>query len=610
MYKRLLTLTILLLVVVVPCSYSQNSSIANTEETASFRNRALGGIINDDLDLIYDPIELNYVRNLRVYTNLSNLTSTNEKIFNNQSDNMYFIGVSRQNPFVSNLTHSILFSFQKAKNPGSVGINSGLSGSSSDITGQGFLENMFSKYYDIGSDGLYDNRESIYQEKTFYRENSGYNFVLNNSIIISDIIFGLKVSAGDSKSGNTLNSSPFSESNYSLSGADYGDPSFQRNYTLTDINLNTTLKQFSEKGAFNSNSDNPYASLDLSTSVNLYQSDITVFELRGDLLYSKYKQDNSRNNTYTGSYAGFKPSVDSYLLNYGADGSNAYNSKENGYWYGLAGEVRFVFNRQTNRIDEGFVKARVEYIHSSFDYSENSFDSYFTIDKQYDPSSTSKYLKNSSNISNSDNAGTGNDNNWKFSTNVNTPLADGAYFGLGFIIKYQTRDINSKNSNGYTNISKLSSLDNAHIPTLSSTTTIDWQADEDTKGKNSVTEFIAPVGIEYRFTESKNWAIRFGSIFRYTKSVYDNTLQATRSNPRITKTEQSGNTTINIDPNAYSSSSYQRITSVSNTTFTYGLGYVPSENLQIDLIGFFDVNNNVTLLEYVKALRLSFVVKW
>ena len=37
--------------------------------TPSFRNMALGTIIDDDLDLVKDPIELKFVEGSRLYTN-------------------------------------------------------------------------------------------------------------------------------------------------------------------------------------------------------------------------------------------------------------------------------------------------------------------------------------------------------------------------------------------------------------------------------------------------------------------------------------------------------------------------------------------------------------
>lgn len=62
----------------------------NAQEPISFRSNALGGIVDDDLDLVYDPIELQFVDGIRLYTNLSNLTSNKEQLFENVSDDEFF----------------------------------------------------------------------------------------------------------------------------------------------------------------------------------------------------------------------------------------------------------------------------------------------------------------------------------------------------------------------------------------------------------------------------------------------------------------------------------------------------------------------------------------
>ena len=84
-------------------------------ETASFRNLATGTAIDDDLDLIYDPINLNFVSGSRLYTNLSNIINSGERILDNNSLDQYLIGFSVQNPFVENLKHSILIEFANSK---------------------------------------------------------------------------------------------------------------------------------------------------------------------------------------------------------------------------------------------------------------------------------------------------------------------------------------------------------------------------------------------------------------------------------------------------------------------------------------------------------------
>ena len=70
------------------------STVANTQEPISFRSNALGGIIEDDLDLVYDPIELQFVEGIRLYTNLSNLTSSGERLFGNIADDEFLFGIS------------------------------------------------------------------------------------------------------------------------------------------------------------------------------------------------------------------------------------------------------------------------------------------------------------------------------------------------------------------------------------------------------------------------------------------------------------------------------------------------------------------------------------
>ncbi|SVE24962.1 uncharacterized protein METZ01_LOCUS477816, partial [marine metagenome] len=114
------------------------TTIINAQEPLSFRSHALGGVIDDDLDLVYDPIELRFVDGVRIYTNLSNLTSSQEKLFNNISDDEFLFGMSSENPFLNFLSHSALIRFQNSETSNSVGIDSDLDGYT-DITGNGTL---------------------------------------------------------------------------------------------------------------------------------------------------------------------------------------------------------------------------------------------------------------------------------------------------------------------------------------------------------------------------------------------------------------------------------------------------------------------------------------
>ena len=104
------------------------STVANAQEPISSRSNALGGIVNDDLDLVYDPIELQFVEGIRLYTNLSNLTGSEEQLFENISNDEFLIGISSKNPLLGFLWHSALVRFQNSETSNSVEIDSDLDG--------------------------------------------------------------------------------------------------------------------------------------------------------------------------------------------------------------------------------------------------------------------------------------------------------------------------------------------------------------------------------------------------------------------------------------------------------------------------------------------------
>ena len=80
MKKLILFLIITLVSITIVLGQAINLEVQRPQ---SFRSQALGGTVDDDLDLVYDPIELRFVSGIRLYTNLSNLTSYHEEMLNN-----------------------------------------------------------------------------------------------------------------------------------------------------------------------------------------------------------------------------------------------------------------------------------------------------------------------------------------------------------------------------------------------------------------------------------------------------------------------------------------------------------------------------------------------
>jgi hypothetical protein len=97
-----------------------------------------------------------------------------------------------------------------------------------------------------------------------------------------------------------------------------------------------------------------------------------------------------------------------------------------------------------------------------------------------------------------------------------------------------------------------------------------------------------------------------------TNQTINDAKQITGSEPHVTETEYGdGHIDIDFDDNIYESTSEHTRTTSSSTVFTYGLGYNPMENLQIDVLGFLGTNDNSIIdASFYRNLRLSFTMKF
>ena len=169
------------------------TAILIPQEPISFRSNALGGIVNDDLDLVYDPIELQFVDGVRLYSNLSNLTSNSENLLENISDDEFLFGISLNNPILNFLWHSVLIRFESSEISEPVYIDYDLDGDT-DMTSYGTLINEYTAYDDSNNDGLYDYKTMVSQEKSNFSSDDSYSIILNNTLNLLGLSFGAKLS--------------------------------------------------------------------------------------------------------------------------------------------------------------------------------------------------------------------------------------------------------------------------------------------------------------------------------------------------------------------------------------------------------------------------------
>jgi len=644
------------------------TTLGISQEPISFRSNALGGIINDDLDLIYDPIELRFVgrinklsgngiydegeeytdlgnniydegesfedqnangiydseetfedigngiyddgepfidlpernigNDIRLYTNLSNLTSTQEQIFDNKSDDELLFGISLRNPFVKFLWHSALFRFQNSKisNPVSIYID-GLG----YIYGEGNLEDVYVALLDTNYNGSYDLRKSYTQSKSNIPVNDSYYFSFNNTISLSHYTIGAKISIGNEIiSKNTASAYLGSYSNV-LSGSDLNDPTFSNSFTTWSLHPDYMSLFWTERGDFNNQNKVNFTNLDLSVMLPL-----RGFELRADLGIYSNQTLNNINDSYYGQYEYWKPTITNYNDEY--QGTDTYYSKNDiiGNETILGGSIRKTFNKQKERKNDGFWSLYASYNHGVYTYTlydyfiDSRYEEYFD---GHDTLYTDVIIEREYADTTSD-GGTMNTHKYLVNYYLNIPLEEKAHFGIGGFFRHNKSQrytdymVLTENIVSYVYTDTLNTNDSDYV--ITSTALMNAYRNIN----NLDITFTCPVGLEYNIGKQNNWSLRFGAIFTFNFQELEDIKKIAKSEPYTTITEYPNSIETDITDNVYVSTTEQTLTKSSSTVFTYGIGYNPFDYLQIDLLGIGSDD-----FEF-DGVRLSFTMKF
>ena len=573
----------------------------NAQEPLSFRSNALGGVISDDLDLVYDPIELRFVDGIRLYTNLSNLTSTQEQLFDNVSDDEFLFGVSSQNPFMKFLWHSALVRFQNSETSNSVGIDSDLDGWT-DIYGNGTLIDEYTAYLDTDGDGLYDLKKMLSQEKSDFTTDDSYSFVLNNTMNMFGLTLGAKLSVCDATYTGNSASSYLGSGDGVLNYVEWDHPTFHNSVTTYLIDDEYDNLIWAEDGNFSSESKVSFTNMDASVMLPEFMG----FELRGDVAIYSNQILSSVNDSYSGEYEYFDPEISNFEDVYSETDSYISETDEDGGGMAVGGSLRRTFNKQDERKNDGFWKVGLLMNFGSYDYTnstsyqfsstETYFDGLDTLDTDFESS-----ISEHNSISD---IGTKKLNGFNFYGRFNIPLGENVHFGLGGYFNQSTTNRETDYTETVNDVTDFDYTDsdynnNDYVITETSQLTADRNYEV------STTVFTCPVGLEYKIGKKRDWSLRFGSIFTSTNQTINDAKQITDSEPYVIETVYGdGDVTINIYDNVYESTSEHTRTASSSTVFTYGLGYNPMDNLQIDLLGIGSAD-----LEF-DGVRLSFTMKF
>jgi len=579
------------------------TSSIHSQNMVSYRGLSLGNIIADDLDLIYDPIELQFVEGVRVYTNLSNATSGEEKLFGNSSDDQFLFGISAEGPFLNFIHHSFLIKFQKSEIPNSISIDSDLDGYN-DSYGTGSLSNEYNAFYDSNGDGIFDLRQINSQNKSDITKNDDYSFILNNSFELWFFSMGVKLSLGDFENSGNTSSVPLGSANSVLLGANMGDPTFEKSLSnfLLDIGENNFV--LNENGEFQTINKSNFSRIDVS---NMFE--IGDFEIRGDVSFSSDENVSEINNMYSGQYEYFQNDSIDYEDFYSESDSYLSLTEEGGSTIGYGGSLKYIFNYQDERKNDGFWKIGFSMGLGTFDYDASILSNYFNNESRYNVSFYDENIEaetdNSTEISDK---GTKSITSYALNSSLNIPINDDVHFGIGAIVSHNeasrltlyNEEINNLLVNAFTD----TAMDDYTI-------TENYALVADRNHDVSETKYILPTGLEYRLGQQNQFSLRVGSIFQLASLEIKDSKEIKESDPFTWIKEYSDGTKEQYkDDDIYESTSEVSKTTISSTVFTYGFGFNPMNNLQIDLLGVFNSDASVLDTDFYKSLQISFTLKF
>ena len=603
MKKLILFLSIIISFSII---FGQASSIINIQQPMSFRSQALGGTVDDDLDLIYDPIELKFVSGIRLYTNLSNLINSYEYFLDDVSNDEFLAGISLENPFIKSLWNSVLVQYRNDRNP---------------IVD--YAKEIDNNYYDSGGDGLIDTRSESMTEQESYSISKKSVFILNNSYEFGDLTFGLKFETGkESIEGTSLG---YNTGNYGslgsgylgiLSQVYYYNPSFSNSFDSYMVGLNNfrTL-HWDETGDFLGKSEFSHSILSFSAMKPFYFGNDTT-EVRADLQYIPIKTSESQNDAYSGRVHRFDRDIPVYLDTYEENESLDFLQEIDGSLFALNVGIKQVFKNAAERKNNGFWELNAGLVTGSGDYTTSTisladndryyFDGMDTLNIDYSRQQAEKYVQ--------EEGGDISISSYYASFRINLPLGDRVHVGAGVSLISTSTTVDIKYTDTYDYSVNYEILDDSSdasdYTTIGNSTLL-----EDRTYEEFLYNISIPAGIEYKFTNNKKWSLRFGSIFNYTKYTMNIRQQNTKSEPYSSITQPGdGSEAIisDVSQNRYFSTSEQVAIGSSSTTYVYGLGFQATENLQIDLLGYLGNTAGEQILDttFFRHLRLSFTLKF
>ncbi len=533
----------------------------------SFRNATTAYLLEDDYDFwlgpypLPDPARLPLLDGARLYTNLSNFINKSEEVFSNSSTDYFLIGGSTT-PLFNYANLGLVIDRFNERDP----LNTYLY----DMQGNamfGYGHVVHEELYDDDYNGVYDRRIDIEETGEAWHDRGEKDFVFCLGKDFDGWLGGLFF---------RLNSQSIEEFPYDT----MGESGFTRNYTYdyTETSLDSVYTIYTETYLGTGSIKDDFSENQFGLSFWKYLNDTRAVGVHfgygmisGEILdVTDIAEDWNVNPGDT--------ITDTYSLVVASEGNVPYSGNSMTGWLSYIDD----WNEITHLRFDGYYKRR------STDIDSDAHRDYSFVDATNASDGSTESNNNTETVGIT---GDASSQVMSIAGKVIYDLTDRVTFAFGAGFSMSSMDSSRRESSNYSEIYSYNNGDTiAGTEDYVTTTTYSDSIQGD--GSYSTNSIRFPVCVEWHVT--KPVVFRLGAI--HTISHSDQTLDMdllgyTAATAITVYGDGTADTTLLDNPKIddIQTGEDNKTSSKSSTSFTYGMGYAVSENLQIDLMGFSDL---------------------
>lgn len=552
---RRIILTILLFTLISVVSLG---AFTNT----SFRNASTAMLLEDDYDLwlgpypLPDPARLPLIEGSRFYTNLSNLVDKGEEPFSNSTNNYFLIGGSTTPLF--NIGHfGIVIDRYNEKEALYTGLD--------DMDGfpiDGYGHVVYSELVDEDNNGTYDRRTDVEETREAWTDEGTKDFILGFGKDLDGKLLGLF---------------------YRLNMTNTEELGMTANFTFdsTDINLESGNRTFTESRVGTGSTTNDMMEHLFGMSFWKYLNETRAFGLHfGYGMFSgTFKDFRDETDNWNGSPDDTSV-TDTYTMIEEYEDKIPYKGNSMTGWLSCIHD----WNEITH------LRFDVSYNRRSFEIESDARGYYSIIDNWIAADNHTEATNGSEKI---EITGDGSMQTVSIGGKVIYDLTEKVKFAFGLNFLSRRMDSTRVESEDASFVFTYDDGDNEPNDYDDYTQTTTYSSSVQTKTTEGMNSISFPVCVE--FNVKKPLVFRLGAIHSINLTETTTNMDLIDASPGLVHTVRGDGTVSDVfidNPNLEDIGSSEDITdSYSNTTYTYGMGYTISENLQIDLMGFSDLTD-------------------